>query len=137
MLTVDIKKHIKNLRRHGLTKHEADIIIAEYVEADRVGQYSHGTSALPNLSKRLEERKGPVKILKDSGPIVYLDGQKELGQLAAEKAVSMLIAKTKRYGIGFVGLRNILPFMRPGTFVKKLADKNLFALGMIDGLSLI
>lgn len=127
------KKFINELCQHGLSKNEAEIVVSEYVEADKVGQHSHGISALPNLLHRLKERKGPVKILKNYGPIAYLDGQKELGQLATEKAVVLLIAKTKRYGIGFVGLRNILPFMRPGTYVRKLADKNLFSIGMIDG----
>jgi L-2-hydroxycarboxylate dehydrogenase (NAD+) len=128
-----VNAHINELCEHGLTKSEARIVLSEYLGKDRVGHYSHGTSALPNFLKRLKERKGPMSIIKDSGPVVYIDGCKELGQLVAEKATEILIKKTRHYGIGLVGIRDILPFSSPGTYVKKLADKSLFGLGMIDG----
>lgn len=133
MTKSQLKKITSELCRQGLSRAEANIIVAEYVEADRVGQKSHGTAFLPNFFKRLKQRGGPIKLLKDSGPTVYIDGQRELGQLAAEKAIALLIKKARRYGIGIIGLRNILPFMRPGTYVRKLAVKNFFGLGMIGG----
>lgn len=118
---------------HGLTTREARLVIGEYIEAERIGQHSHGLAALPILLKRLKERKGPVKVIKSQGSAVYLEGNKELSQLAAEKSTTLAAAKAKRYGVGFVGLRNILPFMRPGTYAKKLAERNLVGIVMMDG----
>ncbi len=121
------------LRSNGLSKNEAVLVVAEYIEADKVGQHSHGLSAFPNLLKRLKERGGPVKVIKNKGSTIFLDGNKELGQLAAEKATKLATEKAKRFGIGLVGLKNILPFMRPGTYAKKLADSKLVGIVMIDG----
>lgn len=117
----------------GLSKRQAAIVLAEYVEADRVGHGSHGLRSLPSMLQRLAERRGPVKVVKDSGAITFLDGQKELGQLAAVQAVEIAAKKARRYGVSLVGLKNILPFRRPGTYAAELADRGFIGIVMNDG----
>jgi LDH2 family malate/lactate/ureidoglycolate dehydrogenase len=120
------KEFLGALTKHGLTKIQAGIVLEEYGETQDL-------SALPSLLERLKLRKGAVKTISSQGAIVYLEGNRELGQIAADKAVKLAITKAKQYGIGMVGLRNILSFSHPGTYAEKLAANNLFGLVMIDG----
>ncbi len=123
----------KALKQKGLSPRQISLVLSEYIESDKLGKYSHGAALLPILLKRLEERQGPVKLIMSRGAMVYLEGNKELGQLAADYAIKLIVSKAKKYGVGFVGLRNLLPFLRPGTYARILAEKNLISLVMNDG----
>lgn len=127
------EKYILQLVKAGLSKAEAKIIVSEYAEADMARQASHGLATLPSLISRLSERKGPPKVLKSSGAITLIDGRRELGQLTATQAVKVAVKKAGQYGISFVGLKNILAFACPGTFARKIAEKGMIGLVMIDG----
>jgi LDH2 family malate/lactate/ureidoglycolate dehydrogenase len=126
MTTKLYQQFVTALKRHGLSKREANLVLDEYGSAKNL-------TALAGVLERLKRRGGPVKVISNRGATMFLEGNKELGQIAADEAVKLASAKAKKYGVGMVGLRNILSFNHPGTYAKKLADKNLFGLVMIDG----
>ncbi len=94
----------------GLTHDDSVLMANSIVEAESRGIRSHGLILLPIYVGRL--RSGGIKseyaleIIKDTGPLVVLDGNGGPGQPLATRAMSIAIERTKSFGMSYVCMRN-------------------------------
>lgn len=98
------------LVRAGLMPSDAEIVASNIVEAEARGVASHGLILLPVYVERI--RAGGIKpsytitTVRDTGPIILLDGGGGPGQVLATHAVSLAVNRAQQYGIAYIGLRN-------------------------------
>ena len=94
----------------GVPAGDADLVADSLVQADLWGHQSHGVLRLPWYAARLRSgamtaRTEPVT-LADTGPLVLLDGRDGVGQVLAERARRLAVARARAHGVGVVGVRN-------------------------------
>ena len=92
------------VRALGADAEEAGLVADNLVMADMRGIPTHGVLFLPLLAARVEAGMVTIptalKILRDDGAAVHIDGGNGLGQSAAAKAMRMSIVKARAHGIG-------------------------------------
>lgn len=121
------------LIKHGISKNNAKIIVDEYVEGELQGKLSHGLIAFPALIERLSVTKEKFEIEKETSSVVFINGKNDFGQIVGRKVVDIICKKAKKEGIGLAAISNILPFLRPGTFAKMIADRNMIGIVVNNG----
>ncbi|MCC6177501.1 MAG: Ldh family oxidoreductase [Chloroflexi bacterium] len=88
---------------------DAAIVAEHLVEADLRGVHSHGVIRVPNYVQRIGEGKvNPrpnIRIVRDEGGQVVMDGDFGLGQLTAYRANEVAIERGKQHGMAGVALR--------------------------------
>jgi LDH2 family malate/lactate/ureidoglycolate dehydrogenase len=106
-LTKFVAAALVNLR---VPEAEAQTVAALMVEADLIGQETHGVFRLRQYVNRLRDGGfNPVahfKVVKETPGTALIDGDNGLGHLAMKKATEIAIAKAGDCGIGWVGVRN-------------------------------
>lgn len=116
---------------------EADALTAAtaLVTTDAMGVFTHGTKLLSGYLKKLKgggyrtnaspniEREGPGWAL--------VDGQSALGQVGSDFAMKLAIAKARKVGIAYVGLRNTGHIGAAGYYAVVAAREGL--IGMVTG----
>ncbi len=89
---------------------EALLVAKAMIKADARGIDTHGLHLLTLMDERVEAGMvnipTPLKLLSDEGAIALLDGGNGLGQVAAQKAMALSIAKAEANGIGVCLARN-------------------------------
>jgi len=97
-------------RKHGVPDADSQLIANTLVQADLWGHQSHGVLRTSWYVERL--RHGvmspatAIDVIRDKGCIAVIDGKDGVGQVVAERAMRMAIAKAKAFGIGTVAVRN-------------------------------
>lgn len=95
----------------NFSKENAEIISDHLVTASLRGVDSHGlTRILPyviGLEKGIVNPNPKIKILKEKGSIVLIDGNNALGQIPAIKATNIAIEKAMKTGVGIASVKNI------------------------------
>jgi uncharacterized oxidoreductase len=95
----------------GSPHEEADLVAERLVKSDLTGHPSHGVIRMPIYMQRA--REGAIKpgakpdISLDHGSIVVINGNRAYGQVAAEKAMDIAIARGRAHGIAAVGVTNL------------------------------
>ncbi|MBP7248044.1 MAG: malate/lactate/ureidoglycolate dehydrogenase [Negativicutes bacterium] len=91
----------------GVSKEESRRVSENLVEANLYGHDSHGIGLVP---KYIEDLKGKqlfpdrkIKILKDTGSMISVDGQLGFGQSIGIEAMNIGIERAKQYGVAMVG----------------------------------
>ena len=100
------------LSLRGMTGTAAEFVVEDYLDAQLEGKPTHGVGKFLLIDAYLAERQGKPKIISRSGATVLLDGQREIGQLAASQAAEIAISLAEEHSIGLVGLRNFARFGR-------------------------
>ena len=94
----------------GMRANDAHVAADTLVAADLWGHQTHGVMRLPWYVARL--RSGAVdpvatpEIITDVGAVVVLDGHDAMGQVVANAAARIAVARAKAHGIGAVAVRN-------------------------------
>ena len=113
----------------GFSTHDAAILGQCLVDAELRGIGSHGLVHLQlhieELERKLVNAQPNVRVEKDSGAVVVLDGDCALGQRLALEATELAIERAKRHGIASVGVRNSGSIGVAGYFPLRAADKGL------------
>lgn len=107
--------------RHGLMPPEATLVAEDYLSAELSGIRTHGLLKLIVLPAALQKRLGAPLPLWEHEALMMLDGQREIGPLAARMCVDRAITKAKTHGIAFVGVRNISRYGRLAPYGERLA----------------
>lgn len=101
---------IEILKGLNLPESEAGLVAECLVRAEMRGVDTHGVRFLKLLSDRLANQMicipTPLKIIREEGATVLLDGGNGLGQVAAHRAMKMSIQKAREFGIGMTLVRN-------------------------------
>lgn len=111
----------------GLNNANAALVSDVLIDADLRGVHSHGVHNLPRwargfLKGHLAPSFSCVDI--DSGPISVIDAQSTLGVIASNRAMEMAIQRAKKYGIGFVGVKNSSHFGPASYFTMQALSHN-------------
>lgn len=117
-------------KKHGLSDGEANLIIENYLEAEILGKTTHGLSKFCFESQFFHERKGSPIIKMDTGPLLKLDGNREIGPIAAEFALKVANKRAKKYGVCLLGINNIQRYGILRTWVEKITAEGLFGVVM-------
>ncbi|MDH3659271.1 MAG: malate/lactate/ureidoglycolate dehydrogenase [Alphaproteobacteria bacterium] len=117
-------------RAVGGGEHDAALVADHLVGANLAGHDSHGVGMLPLYVRCWTENNlqpnNHVKVIKDSGPILVIDGQRGFGQVIAFEAMELGMAKAREEGAAIVALRNSFHIGRIGHW-SELCAKNGFA----------
>ena len=110
-------------RIRGLPDKEAKILADYYLDANLRGAKTHGVGRFLVISEAIETRGGPPIIVKDTPVASLVDGQRDLGPLAAQFCVELLISKVKNNGIGLVALKNASRYSHLAPYGSYIASK--------------
>lgn len=98
------------LRALGVAPADADVTAAVFVEAELMGEESHGLRLFLHVLGRLEaggDRAATfITVVRDRGAIALWDAERSLGQVTAVRAMARAIEKAREHGIGLVAVRN-------------------------------
>jgi len=119
-------------QRVGFSEEHATLVSESLVLANLRGVDSHGIVRMAIYAeatqKGLINPKPNIKILKKNNVFALIDGDKTLGCIPANKAVSLAISMAKKDGIGLVGIRNLRHSGMLANYVLKIVDEKLFGL---------
>jgi len=117
----DLKNFCKQAyRKVGVPDDEAEIVADLLARADLRGIETHGVTRLPIYIQRLQ--KGYVcalckmTVVKEKGPIAFMEAHGSMGHIVAYKAMERAIGKAAEYGIGWVSVRDSGHFGVAGLF---------------------
>jgi LDH2 family malate/lactate/ureidoglycolate dehydrogenase len=113
----------------GFTPQDATILGQCLVDAELRGIGSHGLIHLQlhieELERKLLNAHPNVRMEKDSGPVVVLDGDSGLGQRLALQATELAIERAKTHGIASIGVRNSGSIGAAGYFPLRAAERGM------------
>ena len=93
----------------GVPEKDASTVAAMMVEADLLGYGTHGVFRLRQYVSRLRDggcNPAPdVTVVRETAATALVDGDNGLGHLALKAARDLAMAKAKKTGIGWVGVR--------------------------------
>ncbi len=116
----------------GVPADEAALITATLIEADARGVHSHGLMRLPLYVSRI--RKGlnlpaaRIEVVSDHAATALIDAHYSAGQVAAERAMDLAIAKAREHGVGAVVVKNSNHFGIAAHYALKAAANNMIGL---------
>lgn len=111
----DLKKLEEEIfNKVGFKEEDARTIAENLIYADLRGIESHGISNLPIYVKRaklgLYNMNGDIDVLTSNEdlPLILINGKNNMGQVAAKKAIELLLDKIKKFGVAatFIGNAN-------------------------------
>ncbi len=113
----------KALERRNIVGEYADFIISDYMESEMEGHKTHGLSKFLTIDIGIGERSGDVKVLKQEGCFAKIDGNRELGHIAALYATNLAIQLAEKHGVGVVALSNNSRYSRITPYGRKIANE--------------
>ena len=94
----------------GVAADDAATTVDVFLQAELMGEESHGLRLLLHVLGRLEaggdRADTDVAIVTDRGAIAVWDANRSLGQVTAARAMARAIEKAREHGIGLVTVRN-------------------------------
>lgn len=113
------------LEAAGAPPDNAAIVAEALVDADSEGLPSHGLLHLPMYLARIAggsvDPRATGEIVVDQGARVTLDAGNGLGQVTAETACALAIARAEAHGLALVTVRNAFHFGAAGRFARRIA----------------
>jgi LDH2 family malate/lactate/ureidoglycolate dehydrogenase len=98
------------LHKAGMPREDADLTADSLIFANLRGIDTHGVTRLDTLVRKLEagvvNAHPRVKIIKDKGGTVVVDGDDGMGQVVANKAMKIAIERAAETGVALVGAIN-------------------------------
>ena len=121
---------LNSAKRLGLSNTEAQTVTQQCLEAELLGKTTHGIGKYCYESQFFADRLGKIKTLMDTGPIVKIDGQKQIGAVAAKESVEISTDRAKKFGIGIVAIHNIQRYGMLRTWSELFISKKMFGVVM-------
>lgn len=113
------------LEAAGASSDNAAIVAEALVEADSEGLPSHGLLHLPMYLARIAggsvDPRVTGEIVIDQGARLTIDAGNGLGQVTAETACEIAVARAEAHGLALVAVRNAFHFGAAGRFARKIA----------------
>lgn len=113
------------LSKRGIVKKDADWIVNHYYEAELMGKKTHGVGKFCWDMQFYDQRISKPKVIKDSYAVAIVDGNREIGPLAARFCIDLVTKKANQFGIAVIGLRNFQRYGVLATWTKTIAEKGL------------
>lgn len=113
------------LEAAGAPTDNAALVAQALVDADSEGLASHGLLQLPMYLERIAlgsvDPAASGEVVVDAGARLTLDAQNGLGQVTAERACEIAIARAAEHGVAIVSVRNAFHFGAAGRFARRIA----------------
>lgn len=113
-LTVEQLKrlYVALMKKVGASEEEARVVADMFAAADLTGVELQGLRAIDrhviskvrNGTTKLGQQ---IKVVKETPSMAFVDGSKELGQLACREAMQLAIKKARGTGVGVVSIRKV------------------------------
>jgi len=116
------------LIKKGLSKKDSIIIFNDFLNSELEGKSDHGFQSFIGFGAKLDKPTGFPKVIKQTDSIIYIDGNRNFGQVVCDKYIPILIKKAKKNGIAMMGIKNMHSFRAPGTYAKLMAKKDLIGI---------
>lgn len=98
------------LTARGVSPEDAAVTADVFVQAELMGEESHGIRLLLQVASRLDaggdRAETSIAVEMDRGAVALWDAQRSLGQVTAARAMARAVEKAKAHGIGFVTVRH-------------------------------
>ncbi len=96
---------------YGVPPEDAALCADVLAESDRRGIESHGCNRfkpiyIDRIEAGIQKPVTEIEILKETPTTVVMDAHDGMGMVASHKAMEMIIAKAKEYGMGMAAIRN-------------------------------
>jgi hydroxycarboxylate dehydrogenase B len=118
--------------RAGTTAEEARLVADHLVDANLMGHDSHGVIRVQPYTKLVQSGKTatnqPIKITKDAGALLTVDGQEGLGQVVVKKAIDLAIERAREHGVAVLGVCNTAHMGRIGAWAEQAAAAGMVSL---------
>jgi uncharacterized oxidoreductase len=115
----------------------AERVANSLVSANLAGHDSHGVirtvQYLNNIRDGMLDPTATPAIVRETGVVTMVDGQRSFGQVAAHYAINIAIEKAKTYGTATTGLFNSAHVGRLGEWVALAADEKMIGVGYCNG----
>ena len=122
--------------RAGSDPAEAEAVAGHLIEANLMGHDSHGVIRVAPYIELVRSGKWAanrhVRIVKDAGAVVVVDGDQGLGQVIAKEAIDLGIARARQHGVAIVGVRNSGHMGRIGAWAERAAAAGLVSLHFVN-----
>ncbi|GAB7386995.1 Ldh family oxidoreductase [Bacillaceae bacterium] len=129
------------LVKAALPEEEAEVVADSLVDANLIGVDSHGVTRLADYLARLEKgvikHKTELTLVKETETTALYDAGNGWGQYAGKIAMEKAIAKAKRYGSAFVGVRNSNHFGTAAYFTRMAAEAGCLGIAMTNASPLM
>ncbi len=123
------------LKRGGIADTDAEIITDILLESELRGRKTHGFIRLPGIvSRHAKTKKQAIKIAKESGHWMLIDGGDNPGYLVAHYAMNAAIEKAKTYGSSLVGAYNTSHCGMAGYYANMAQEADCIGIVMADCL---
>ncbi len=102
------------------------------VTTDTWGVFTHGTKLLKGYVRRLKggglKATGVPKVLSEGPAWASMDGDSSLGMVTSTAAMDLAISKSRKCGIGVVGVRNSCHFGGAGYYAVMAAEQGMIGM---------
>ena len=115
---------------------EARLVADHLVLANLSGHDSHGVGMIPRYLRSLRDGElrlnAHAQLARDAGAVLTVDGGRGFGQVVAQEAMQLGIARAQQLGICAVGLRNAHHIGRIGHWAEQCADAGLVSFHFVN-----
>jgi LDH2 family malate/lactate/ureidoglycolate dehydrogenase len=110
-----------------LSKQDARILAADYIEGELQGKKSHGIVAFTSVIDMLPQATADYKTLKETDSLIYADAQGSFGAIVGRKLADALMEKAKKQGVAVALIRDMKTWLRPATVAQYVAEHDMLA----------
>ena len=127
----------KIFKAAGCSQEDAEYLADHVVTANLYGHDSHGVMRIRPYVERI--RKGIIKpgstltVVRETTSTALVNGNQDIGQVTARKAMEIAIAKAKTSGIGIVAVFNCNHIGRVGAYPEIALRHNMIGIALVGG----
>ena len=121
---------LNSLKYLKLSSKQNECIVNHFLNAELSGKTTHGVGKFCWEKQFFKERKGNPFIEIDKKTVLLVDANKEIGPLAAQYVINLLIKRVKKYNIALIGMKNSQRYGSLDTWASKLANNGLIGIIM-------
>ena len=132
-----LTKYVRTLfEKIGSQPEEARLVAENLVAANLAGHDSHGIGMIPDYvtyarSGALQLNQH-MRIIKDTGPVIIIDGNFGFGQVIGQEAMQLVIPRARAQGLLMLNLRRTHHLARIGAWAEQLAAAGLVSLHFVN-----
>jgi L-2-hydroxycarboxylate dehydrogenase (NAD+) len=113
----------------GLSADQARLVADPLIEAELRGRATHGLIRVPGLVKQIRQGNArPVRIDRDGGSWLAVDGGDGIGYLIAQQALGWAVERAREHGTSLVAVRRATHCGMLGYYVDRIARQGLVGL---------
>ncbi len=117
----------EKLEQKGYTESDIPFIIDMFLGGELRGHVSHGLASLPAFLKKDFAHMTKPGILLKTASSTYIDAQANSGNVIGRELADVAITHAKNELIGFVLIRNMDSWLRPGALAEYIAKQGYIA----------